>query len=110
MSDTTVSPVIPIVTASPVSTVDNKQEVVNSIPVTTASPVDNSGTDSPAKILDGVNALCNTTLYVLTKGFYPGADAHLVNQAKEFIKEIKLDIERKRKDLVNGKPVDLGSK
>ncbi len=74
--------------------------------------IDNGSTsqDSPVKILDGVNALCNTTLYVLTKGFYPGADAHLVHQAKEFIKEIKKDVESKRKQVSNGESVDLGSK
>lgn len=95
------------ITATTVSPENIEKEVV---PVTPAIPVPTESNDSPAKILDGVNALCNTTLYVLTKGFYPGADAHLVNQAKEFIKEIKKDVESKRKDLSNGKPVDLGQK
>lgn len=73
------------------------------------TPVQESTTEptaTPAQILDGVQALCNTTLYVLTKGFYPGADAHLVNQAKEFVKEIKRDVENKRKQLAEGKKVE----
>lgn len=99
------TPESPVTTASPESPIDNKKEVVNDIPVVPAVPV--SGTPAtPVQILDGVNALCNTTLYVLTKGFYPGADAHLVNQAKEFIKEIKADVERKRKQVVNGEKVE----
>ncbi len=93
--DTTVSPV----TTATIET--NKQEVV------TPSPVSVESTTS-LQILDGITSLCNTTLYVLTKGFYPGADAHLVNQAKEFIKEIKKDVESKRKAVSNGKDVDLG--
>ncbi len=63
------------------------------------------------EILDDTNSLCNTVLYVLTKGFYPGADAHLVNQSKEFVKAIKTDIANRRKSVVdnhdvNGKPLE----
>ncbi len=76
----------------------------NTVTPTTPIPRDNT----PAKILEGVESLCNTALYVLTKGMYPGADAHLVNQAKEFIKEIRADVNRKQKDLAVGKTVDLG--
>lgn len=93
--------------STPESTVvpesNTEKEVVSSPVVPTPESI-----DTPAKILDGVNALCNTTLYVLTKGFYPGADAHLVHQAKEFVKEIKADVERKRKQVANGEKLDLG--
>lgn len=60
------------------------------------------------KILEGVKQLCNTTLYVLHHAYYRGEDAHLVLQAKEFIKEIRTDVERKGKDLGEGKPVNVG--
>ncbi len=94
-------------TVIPVSPVETKKDVDVAVEST---PVPTENTDStpatPVQILDGVNALCNTTLYVLTKGFYPGADAHLVNQAKEFIKEIKRDVESKRKAVSNGQKVE----
>lgn len=91
---------------STVSPESNTEKEVVSSPVVNVSPTVPETTDSPAKILDGVNSLCNTTLYVLTKGFYPGADAHLVHQAKEFIKEIKKDVESKRKQISNGQKVE----
>ena len=109
--DTTVS------TASPVSTVSTAttdKELKNTeTTVDTTSPDSTASTSTPVstiktglktdlEILDSTNALCNTVLYCLTKGFYPGADAHLVNQSKEFVKAIKLDVENRRKQVVNG--------
>lgn len=84
-------------TASPVTTEIKEKEVINSSPETTAGK-----TKTDLEILDDTNSLCNTVLYCLTKGFYPGADAHLVNQSKEFVKAIKQDVENRRKQVVNG--------
>ena len=83
-------------------------EQASQTPDVKESTVVEKPTDSPSKILEGVKQLANTTLYVLTHSYYRGEDAHLVLQAKEFIKEIRHDIERKQKDLAEGKEVKLG--
>lgn len=101
--DTTVSPVTTVPTVTPESTEEKIQVIDSPTPETTVKPAIPA---TPTQILDGVNALCNTTLYVLTKGMFPGADAHLVNQAKEFIKEIKKDVESKRKAVAKGEKVE----
>jgi len=85
----------PETTASPVSTEVSTETVKESVQV------------SPAKILEGVHNLCNTSLYVLHHAYYRGEDAHLVLQAKEFIKEIRKDVENKQKDIAAGKQVNL---
>ena len=108
MSDTS-TPVTPDTTVSPVDTatpVTTDKELKNT--ETIASPVTTeSKTKTDLEILDDTNSLCNTVLYCLTKGFYPGADAHLVNQSKEFVKAIKLDIENRRKQvLANGQTTE----
>lgn len=38
--------------------------------------------------------LCNNVLYVLTRCMYRGEDAHLVELSREFIKQLKTDIEK----------------
>lgn len=98
------TPESPIVTES--ETVKTEESKEKTSPETISTPEENHKRD--IEILDGVNTLCNTTLYCLTKGFYPGADAHLVDQAKNFIKEIKKDVEAKRKLVSDGKAVNLG--
>jgi hypothetical protein len=45
-----------------------------------------------------VKELCNTVLYVLTHSYYRGEDSHLVELSKQFIKELKKDVETRITD------------
>lgn len=92
---------------TPISTETNTEK--SNTPETIASPVspETPATVSHANILEGVHNLCNTTLYVLTHSYYRGEDAHLVLQAKEFLKEIRKDVENKQKLVAAGKSVNV---
>lgn len=56
-----------------------------------------------------VKQLCNNVLYVLQHCMYRGEDAHLVELSKQFMKELKLDIE-KRIELEAKEATELANK
>lgn len=51
--------------------------------------------NKPLSENEQINNLFNSLLYVLTHSYYRGEDAHLVELSKEFVKQMKLDFERK---------------
>lgn len=57
--------------------------------------------DKQISPVEQINRLFNDVLYVLTHSYYRGEDAHLVEQSKQFIKDLKTnwvkDLEAKAK-------------
>lgn len=69
-------------------------------PTTTESPaVSKDDSSESTRLYEGVRQLCNDVLYVLHHAYYRGEDAHLVERSKQFIKELRLDVEQKAKQM-----------